>query len=119
MPSISDLTRCVKSVYLIEDGMRVRFASSELSDLETERAAASRLPIVVIQSLRRQLRLLRAAPDERTLCNWKSLDYRVSPGRQRRIRVGDQLDLLLSLNEGDGDGIPEIMVVDVELRGKE
>ena len=74
--------------------MEVRYEDSRLALIETEQAAAStRLPIAVINSFRRKLAVLRAAPDERTLRNWKSLHYEKLSGDrdgQRSIRLNDQ-----------------------------
>ena len=55
--------------------MDIEFSDSRLALVETTRAAETRLPIAVINSLRSKLVIIRAAPDERTLRNWKSLHY--------------------------------------------
>ncbi len=73
--------------------MEVVFADAKLARIETEQAAATKLPISVIMSCRRKLVALRAAPDERTLRNWKSLHYEKLSGDregQRSIRLNDQ-----------------------------
>lgn len=53
--------------------MEIEFADSHLALIETERAADTRLPVAVIQSARHRLNVIRAAPDIRTMQNWKSL----------------------------------------------
>ena len=74
--------------------MDVRYENPRLALVETDQAAAqTKLPIAVINSFRRKLVVLRAAPDERTLRNWKSLHYEKLSGDrdgQRSIRLNDQ-----------------------------
>ena len=53
--------------------MEIEFRDKSLELIETERAAETKLPTAVIDSLRDKLVVLRAAPDERTLRNWRSL----------------------------------------------
>ena len=55
--------------------MEVEFADSALALIETVDAGETRLPVAVIKSARRKLTLLRAAVDDRSLRNWKSLHY--------------------------------------------
>lgn len=56
--------------------MKVEFAAKELELIETSRASETRLPVAVILAARQRLGLLRAAPDMRTIRNWKSLGLR-------------------------------------------
>ncbi len=67
--------------------MDVEFRDKTLALIETDRAAETRLPISVINSLRQKLVVIRAAPDERTLRNWKSLHYEKMGGDERSIRI--------------------------------
>ena len=53
--------------------MEIEFRDKSLELIETERAAETKLPTAVIDSLRDKLVVLRAAPDERKLRNWRSL----------------------------------------------
>lgn len=53
--------------------MDIEFEDSRLALIETEAAADTRLPVAVIQSARQRFSIMRAAPDARTLRNWKSL----------------------------------------------
>lgn len=53
--------------------MDIEFADSLAALIETEAAADTNLPVGVIQSARQRLNIMRAAPDARTLQNWKSL----------------------------------------------
>lgn len=82
--------------------MLVEFADPALARIETEEAAKTKLPVAVIKSARRKLTLLRAATDERTLRNWKSLHYEKMKGDLaglRSIRLNDQFRMVFVLNE--------------------
>lgn len=82
--------------------MRLVFADEELSLIETDEAGATRLPIGVIKSARRKLTVLRAAIDDRSLLNWKSLHYEKLKGDregQRSIRINDQYRMAFELDE--------------------
>ena len=73
--------------------MEIEFRDKTLELVETDRAAETKLPIAVINSLRDKLVILRAAPDERTLRNWQSLHYEKLKGDrdgQRSIRINKQ-----------------------------
>ena len=81
--------------------MEIEFVDPSLAAVETERAVAdTRLPIEVINSLRNKLVILRAASDERTLRNWKSLHYEKLQGRgdQRSIRINKQWRLVFNID---------------------
>ena len=80
--------------------MEVEFRDASLALIETDRAAKTRLPIAVINALRRKLPVIRAAPDERTLRNWKSLHYEKLKGRgkERSIRINDQWRLVFNID---------------------
>ena len=81
--------------------MEIEFSDKCLALVETDRAAETRLPISVINSLRQKLVVIRAAPDERTLRNWKSLHYEKLRGKregERSIRINKQWRLVFTLN---------------------
>lgn len=82
--------------------MEVLYEDQRLAVVETDRAAAeTRLPIEVINAYRRKLVVLRAAPDERTLRNWKSLHYEKLVGDRegyRSIRLNDQWRLVFRID---------------------
>ena len=78
--------------------MEIEFRDKSLALVETDRAAETRLPIAVINSLRQKLVVLRAAPDERTLRNWKSLHYEKMEGDERSIRLNKQYRLIFMLD---------------------
>lgn len=82
--------------------MRIVFADDELALIETDQAGATRLSVAVIKSARRKLTVLRAAIDDRSLRNWKSLHYEKLRGDregQRSIRLNDQFRMTFELDE--------------------
>lgn len=78
--------------------MEIEFREKTLALVETDRAAETRLPVSVINSMRQKLVVLRAAPDERTLRNWKSLHYEKMEGEERSIRLNKQFRLIFTLD---------------------
>ena len=82
--------------------MKVVFADEALELIEGNEAGATRLPIGIIKSARRKLTALRAAIDDRSLRNWKSLHYKKLKGDregQRSIRLNDQYRMVFELDE--------------------
>lgn len=82
--------------------MRIVFADEELALIETDRAGETRLGVAIIKSARRKLTVLRAAVDDRSLRNWKSLHYKKLEGDregQRSIRLNDQYRMVFELDE--------------------
>lgn len=82
--------------------MEIVFADSDLELIETDGSGKLRLPVSVIVSARRKLTVLRAAIDDRSLRNWKSLHYEKLKGERsgfRSIRINDQYRMVFSLNE--------------------
>ena len=78
--------------------MDIEFRDKALALVETERAAETRLSVSVINSLRQKLIVIRAAPDERTLRNWKSLHYEKMEGDERSIRINKQFRLIFTID---------------------
>ncbi len=81
--------------------MEVVYNDKKLALLETSRAAETKLSAVLIESFRKKLAILRAATDERTLRNWKSLHYEKLSGDregQRSIRLNAQMRLIFTLD---------------------
>jgi toxin HigB-1 len=78
--------------------MEIEFRDKTLALVETDQAAETRLPVSVINSLRQKLVVIRAAPDERTLRNWKSLHYEKMEGDERSIRLNKQYRLIFTLD---------------------
>jgi proteic killer suppression protein len=91
--------------------MEIEFADPALGRVETDEAGATRLPVAVIRSVRRKLTVLRAAPDDRTLRNWKSLHYEKLRGDRvglRSIRINKQFRLVFAL---DSETDPQTLTV--------
>lgn len=81
--------------------MEIEYADPTLALIETDNAGETRLPVAVIRSARRKLTILRAATDDRTLRNWKSLHYEKLKGLregQRSIRVNDKYRIVFELD---------------------
>lgn len=95
--------------------MKVEFRDRRLALIRTDRAAETNLPVSVIKSCREKLVVLEAAPDERTLRNWKSLHYeKLGSDRkgQRSIRLNKQWRLVFELD--DRNSPPSVMIVGIE-----
>ncbi len=94
--------------------MDIEFRDKNLALVETDRAAETRLPIALIESLRDKLGYVRAASDERSLRNWKSLHYEKleRDKSQRSIRVNKQWRLIFTINTELSP--PKITVLGVE-----
>lgn len=91
------------------------FATAELALIETEEAGKTRFSIAIIKAARRRLTVIRAAPDDRALRNWKSLHYeRLRGGRegQRSIRLNDQFRMVFTVDETTNPQIATI--IDIE-----
>ena len=78
--------------------MEIEFRDKTLALIETDQAAETRLPLAVINSLRDKLVYLRAATDERSLRNWKSLHYEKMEGDERSIRINKQFRLIFTID---------------------
>lgn len=81
--------------------MDVFFSDPKVAAIEAADASQTKLPIPVIKSARRKLTVLRAAPDERTLRDWKSLHYEKLQGDMegyRSIRVNDKYRMVFSID---------------------
>ncbi|HNR76429.1 MAG TPA: type II toxin-antitoxin system RelE/ParE family toxin [Parvularculaceae bacterium] len=81
--------------------MEIEYADATLALIETDNAGATRLPVAVIRAARRKITALRAATDDRTLRNWKSLHYEKLKGDregQRSIRVNDKYRIIFELD---------------------
>jgi toxin HigB-1 len=81
--------------------MDVHFSDPKLATIETEQADQTKLPVPVIKSVRRKLTVIRAATDERTLRDWKSLHYEKLQGDlegYRSIRVNDKYRMVFTID---------------------
>ncbi len=85
--------------------MEIEFKDKRLAKVENGNAAdlaASGAPLEIIDRLRSRLDLLRSAPDERTLRNWKSFHYEKLKGDrdgQRSIRLNKKWRLIFTIDE--------------------
>ncbi len=94
--------------------MEIEFHDKTLALLLTDRAAETKLPISVVSSFRKKYGLIKAAPDERTLRNWKSLHYEKLKGEwdgRYSIRLNDQWRIVFTVNT-DCDP-PKMLIFDV------
>lgn len=94
--------------------MRIEFKDAKLSLVRTDRAAETKLPISVIKSCREKLILLEAAPDDRVLRNWKSLQYKQLSGvrdGQKQIRLNDQYRMIFILDESQSPPVVQVLEV--------
>lgn len=95
--------------------MKIEFKDARLALIRTDRAGETKLPFPVIKSCRDKLIVLEAAPDERTLRNWKSLRYKKLEGEragQRSIRINDQYRLVFLLNNTQTPPIITVLAVE-------
>ena len=91
-----------ENVALEQRGMRIVFRDQRLAAIRTEQAARTGLSIALINACRRKLLVIEAAPDERTLRNWRSLHYEKLHGDregQYSVRLNDQWRLVFVLDE--------------------
>ena len=94
--------------------MRIEFADATLSRICTDEAHKLRLPIAVIRAARKKLLLLELAPDERTLRNFKSFNYKRRKGEKngkRSVRINDQYRIVFTLN--DSTVPPTIRILEI------
>ena len=81
--------------------MKIEFANPQLARICTEEAHKLGIHIAVIKAARKRLFALEQAPDERTLRNFKSFNYKKLKGdkdKRRTIMVNDQYRLLFTLD---------------------
>lgn len=82
--------------------MEVDYKDKKLGLLETDQAHETKLPVSVINSYRRKVIQLKAAPDERTLRNLKGLHYEKLKGNregQRSIRLNDAWRAIFTVDQ--------------------
>ena len=95
--------------------MRIEFADARLARICTDEAHKLGLPIAVIKAARNKLLVLEQAPDERTLRNWKALNYKKLSGDregQRSIRVNDQFRIVFFLLDAERPPVIRILEID-------
>lgn len=83
--------------------MEVEFKEPWYADIENNAVAASKkLSVEVIKSARRKLQVLRSAPDERTLRNWRSLHFEKLSGDKQglySIRLNKQWRMVFDMDK--------------------
>lgn len=95
--------------------MRIEYADERLSRIRTPEAHKLGLPIAVIRQAQKKLILMEQAPDERTLRNWKSLNYKKLSGDregQRSVRINDQSRIVFELLEDERP--PAIRILEID-----
>jgi toxin HigB-1 len=71
--------------------MKIEFATERLALIRTDRAHELGLPIGVAKSCQDKLVFIESAPDERTIRNWKSLEFKKLEGSElRQIKLNKQ-----------------------------
>jgi len=84
--------------------MEIAFEDATLALIESEAAGEAKLPVAVIKAARRKLTVMRAAVDDRSLRNWKSLHYEKLKGDregQRSIKLNDQYRMVFLLSDSE------------------
>lgn len=83
--------------------MRLEFRPEKLARIRTKEAHKLGLPTSVVRSAQEKLDFIASAPDERSMRNWKSLNYKELEGAKdgrKQIRLNDQFRIELYV---DGD----------------
>jgi proteic killer suppression protein len=91
--------------------MKIEFGDKRLALIRTDRAHELGLPFAVIKACRKRLEFMEAAPDERSLRNWASLQYKKLEGEKdgtRQIRINDQYRITFTINN---DATPPIITI--------
>lgn len=99
--------------------MDIEFADSRLALIETERAADTKLPVAIIQSARHRLSVMRAAPDLRTMQNWKSLGMRArgAGSSEHLVMLSPQWAMVLKIEEKNNAMTVTIRAMEEQARG--
>src|SRR3546814_10079700 len=98
--------------------MDIEFADSRLALIETEAAADARLPVAVIQLARQRFGIIRAAPDLRTLNNWKSLGLRPRPeSAEHLVTLSPQWAMAISITAKNSIMTVIVTAMEEQLRG--
>lgn len=98
--------------------MDIEFADPRLALIETEAAANTRLPVAVIQTARQRFSIMRAAPDARTLHNWKSLGLEPRAGTTEHLVVlSPQWAIAVKIIEKNSIMTVVVTAMEEQLRG--
>jgi proteic killer suppression protein len=98
--------------------MDIEFEDASLSMIETEAAAETCLPVAVIQTARQRLSIMRAAPDTRTLWNWKSLGLQSAAGStEHHVVLSSEWSMVVKILEKNNTMTVIVMAMKQQLRG--
>jgi proteic killer suppression protein len=99
--------------------MDIEFADDRLALIETDRAADTKLPVAVIQTARLRLSMIRAAPDVRTMQNWKSLGLGLRNGSvgEHAVVVAPQWNMVLRIEEKNSGMKAVVKALEEQLQG--
>jgi proteic killer suppression protein len=95
--------------------MDVRFANDDLDRLETDHDFNADFDAAVVRRFRQTMQLIRAAPDERTFYQMKSLHYEKLKGKrsyQRSMRLNSQWRLIIEIEKRQAGNI--VVIVSIE-----
>jgi len=91
--------------------MKIEFGDKRLALVRTDKAHELGLPFGVIKSCREKLTFIEAAPDERTLRNWRSLRFKKLEGDKddrRTIRINEQYRMVFKI---ENDAHPPVITI--------
>ena len=94
--------------------MDVRFADDDLDRLETDAKFNAGFDVSIVRRFRKTMQLIRAAPDERTFYQMKSLHYEKLKGKrshQRSMRLNDQWRLIVEIEHQEGGKLAVIVSI--------
>ena len=98
--------------------MDIEFEDARLALIETDAAADTRLPVAIIQAARQRLSIIRAAPDMRTLNNWKSLGLRRDPeSAEHLVTLSPQWAMAIRITEMNSIMTIFVTAIEEQLRG--
>jgi toxin HigB-1 len=99
--------------------MDIEFEDNRLALLETEAAADTDLPVAVIQSARQRLSIMRAAPDVRTMENWRSLGLqaRGGPSAEHSLTLSPQWAMIVKFEENNNTMKVVVKTMEEQLMG--
>lgn len=99
--------------------MEIEYVDKRLALIETPRAADTMLPVAVIQTVRRRLPIIKAAPDVRTMLNWKSLGLReqTESAGEYFVSLSAQWMMILHIKEKNNAMTVVIRGIEEQVRG--
>ena len=95
--------------------MRLLFRDPALDELRFGSVPRLKLPPEVVRSYQRKIQALAAAPDERTLRNFKSFHYEKLRGDregERAIRLNDQWRLVFLLDSVQSEPVITVLCIE-------